>query len=58
MATKSILKNVDVRDVNLGRNLIHALENAMNKKSEEVVLSKAYTELTRDQISKIFGKTK
>lgn len=37
MATKSILKNVTIRDKSLGRNFVNALENA--KKAVVIMLS-------------------
>ena len=40
MATKSILKNVDIKDKKLGKSLVIALENAAGKHSKEVTLSR------------------
>ncbi|WP_231614307.1 hypothetical protein, partial [Clostridioides difficile] len=56
MATKSILKNVDVRKKAFGRNLVSALENAKNKQEKEVVLSKKCSEVPKDKIKDIFGR--
>ncbi|SJW28021.1 hypothetical protein [Clostridioides difficile] len=56
MATKSILKNVDVRKKAFGRNLVSALENAKNKQEKEVVLSKKCSEVSKDKIKDIFGR--
>ena len=36
MATKSILKNVDIKDKKLAKSLITALENAKGKKAKDV----------------------
>lgn len=55
MATKSITKNIDIRDKTLGKSLVNALENAKGKKSKEVEYSKAYREIRGDKIKKIFG---
>lgn len=55
MATKSILKNIDIRDKALGKSLVVALENAKGKKSKKVVLSKACREVQGEEIKKILG---
>lgn len=56
MATKSILKNVDIKSKVLGRSLIIALENAEGKSSKEVTLSRTYKDIRGDKIKEIFGK--
>lgn len=56
MATKSILKNVDIRDKKLGKALVVALESAASKNAKEVVLSRTYKEISGDKINEIFGK--
>lgn len=56
MATKSILKNVDIREKKLGKSLVVALENAAGKKAKEVALSRTYKEIRGDKINEIFGK--
>lgn len=58
MATKSILKNIDIKDRRLGRAFVSALENAENKASKEVNYSKACTTATRSQVKTIFGGRK
>lgn len=58
MATKSIMKNIDIRDKKLGKNLIVALENASGKHSKEVQISRTYSEARGEQIKKIFGSNK
>lgn len=55
MATKSILKNININKKRLGRNFVSALENAENKSSKEVIISKSCTALKRDQIKSVFG---
>lgn len=56
MATKSILKNVDIRDKKLGKALVVALESAASKNAKEVVLSRTYKEIRGDKINEIFSK--
>lgn len=56
MATKSILKNVTIREKHLGRNFVYALENAKSKSCQEVKLSKKCNELTAEDISRMFKK--
>ena len=55
MATKSITKNIDIKDKALGKSLVVALENAKGKKSKEVVYSKAYREARVDEVKDILG---
>lgn len=54
MATKSILKNVDIKDKKMGSAIVSALENASNKKSKEVVLSRGFREVRGIKIKHIF----
>lgn len=56
MATKSITKNITIREKNLGKGLIYALENAKNKSCQEVNLSKKHQELTKEEILGMFKK--
>lgn len=56
MATKSILKEVNVRNKVLGRKLVNALENAKNKGSITVELTKPVNEIRREQIKEIFAR--
>ena len=55
MATKSILKNVHIKDFRSAKSLVRALENANGKRSQEVVMSRACKELDKSEIEKIFG---
>lgn len=55
MATKSIYKNVSIKSRPLGKGLVLALENAKNKKSKEVVLSKKCQSIHKDKIKELFG---
>lgn len=55
MATKSIYKNVNLKNKTLARGLILALENAMNKQEKEVQVSKSVKEIKGNDLRKIFG---
>ena len=54
MATKSIFKDVKIRDKHLGRGLVSALENAENKKAKEVHMSKICSEVKGSRVKEIF----
>lgn len=56
MATKSILKNVDIKDKKLGKALVIALENASNKHSKDVQLSRTYEDIRGDKLRSILKK--
>ncbi len=56
MATKSILKSIDICDKRLGRQLLTALEHAEKKNSIQVVSSKIVTEIKKGQIKLLFGE--
>ncbi len=55
MATKSILKNIDIKERRMGRSIILALENAEGKKAKEVKLSRTCKEVKGSKIKDIFG---
>ena len=55
MATKSILKNIHIRDKRSAWNLVNALENAKKKKGKEVILSKNLNEIKGEKIKEFFG---
>lgn len=55
MATQSIYKNVVIKNAQLSRNLVAALENAQKKASKDVEISKPYHELKKGQIKELFG---
>ena len=57
MATKSVYKDVNIRDRRLAINLVRALENAQEKNSKKVVLSKKYSTIDKSKIKGIFGDT-
>ncbi len=55
MATKSILKNINIREKHLGRSFVNALECAESKTTNEVSISKSCSTVKRDQIKALFG---
>ena len=54
MATKSIFKDVKIREKRLGRGLVSALENAENKKAKEVHMSRKCSEVKGSCVKEIF----
>lgn len=55
MATKSIYKDVRIKDPALCRRLVSALENAKSDKGKEVVFSKRVTTVKGEDINKMFS---
>ena len=55
MATKSIYKNINIKDKKPGRALVTALENAKEFKGKEVVLTKKCQKIKKDQLKEFFG---
>ncbi len=55
MATKSITKNINIKDRTGARNLASALENSKNKGHKTVDMSKASRDVKGEEISKMFG---
>lgn len=55
MATKSMLKNIDIKDSSLGKSLVVALEHASDKSSKEVRLSRGYSDYNGDDIRKVLS---
>lgn len=56
MATKSILKNVDIKDKKLGKSLVKALESAAGKHAQDVKLNRTYTDVRGDALRRFFNK--
>lgn len=56
MATKSILKDVQIRDKQLAHTFITALEQAENSKYRPAQMTRECKELTGDKIKEFFGK--
>jgi iron(III) transport system ATP-binding protein len=55
MATKSILKNININKRKDANQLISALEQADNKSSKTVTISRTLSEATREDIRRVFG---
>lgn len=58
MATKSILKNIDIKNKACCSVFINALESAKKKKSKRVTLDKACIEVGGKKIREIFDVSK
>lgn len=56
MATKSILKSVNIRDRKLARSFVNALSEAEKERYEPVKMTRDYIEITGDKIKDFFGK--
>ncbi len=54
MATKSILKNINIKDKRVGRSLVSSLEKAKDKEVAAVVMSKKVKEIKGDEIGALF----
>ena len=55
MATKSVLKNIMIKDRRSAHNLVKALEHASGKQSKDVTISRTCKEMNKDDIRKMFG---
>ena len=55
MATKSILKNISVKDRTSARRLASALENASGKRSQPAQHQRPHSDASRDDIQRMFG---
>ncbi len=56
MATKSILKNIKIRDKQLAHTFVSALGEAERRKYKPAQLTRECKELTGDNIKEFFGK--
>ena len=56
MATKSILKNVDIKDKKLSKSLVIALEKAAGKHAKDVKLRRTYEDIRGDKLRSILQK--
>lgn len=56
MATKSILKDVHIKDRQLARTFVNALSEAESTKYKPVQLSRECKEITGDKIKEFFEK--
>ena len=58
MATKSVLKNVDVKTRNSALALVNALENAKGKHAQHIKKTRSFSDASREEIRKMFGNAK
>lgn len=58
MATKSILKNVNIKGHRKVLQLANALEHAEGKTAKPVALRRTFSEIRAEDICKVFGGTK
>lgn len=58
MATKSVLKNIDIKSPSSARALVSALENAKGKSSQPVISKRSFSDASREEIRKMFGDRK
>ena len=58
MATKSVLKNIDVKSHKAARALVCALENAKGKSAQPVVNQRTFSDASREELHKMFGGSK
>lgn len=56
MATKSMLKNINIKDKKLARTFVEALNGVENAKYEPTKLSRECKEITKDKIKEFFKK--
>lgn len=56
MATKSILKNVNISDKHFARTFVQALEEIEDAKYSPAQLTRESKEITGDKIKEFFGK--
>ncbi len=54
MATKSILKTINIRDNKTARNFVNALEKAKSNPGKDVKYTRKCTEITGDKIKEFF----
>lgn len=58
MATKSVLKNIDIKNRNSAMALVNALENAKGKHAQHVVKDRSFSYASKEEIKKMFGTEK
>lgn len=56
MATKSILKDIEIKDKKLAKSFIMALEHAEKKSGKKVEYNQKVIDIRKDQIDCLFGK--
>lgn len=55
MATKSILKNVNIKDKKTAEQFTVAMENAHKKKAKAIKTTRGVSEASREDIRRMFG---
>lgn len=58
MATKSVLKTVDIKARGTALALVNALENAKGKHAQNVKKNRVFSDASRSEIHKMFGDAK
>lgn len=58
MATKSVLKNIDIKSRKSVQALASALEHANGKHSQTVMKQRTFSDASREDIRKMFGGAK
>jgi len=58
MSTKSILKNVYIKDPDSARKLVNAMERSQEKQVKPVTVNRAVSEATREEVRVMFSKKK
>lgn len=56
MATKSFLRNVNLRGTKQCQSFIRALEQSKSSSKKQVTYSRTVTDLDKEQIKQIFGE--
>lgn len=54
MATKSILKNIDIKDTKFGKQFADAMEKAISTPGKDVQYTRPYREVKGEEIKKLF----
>lgn len=58
MATKSILKSIHIRDKGAAERLVNALQHASGKGSKQITPTRTFSDASREEIHKMFGREK
>ncbi len=58
MATKSVLKTIDIKDRKIAWAIADAMENAKKKHSQPVYNQRSFSDASKDEIAKMFGDKK
>lgn len=58
MATKSVLKTIDIKERRAALAITRALEHAKEKHTQPVVKQRTFSDASREEIIKMFGEKK